>query len=72
MTISKDEFIDWTNHAITKEVMGALKRKYDVTVQRLIDSAGENAQHDNYHRGLLVGLGDCLGISFYDLEEVND
>lgn len=75
MEISKDEFVEWKNHPVTKEIMLLLDDKKSKI--RDVLSSGE-ILGDNTEKavarlvGHLEGIDDLLNIQYGDEEDIND
>lgn len=68
--MTKDDFLEWKSHPVTKQVMKLVELKIAQGKEELSMVAGQDPGTDRQRVGKLEGLRDVHELSFYDLEEV--
>lgn len=66
---SKQDFLDWKQHPITKATFAALRQREDDIKDALADSAGLNPLEDSFRRGYIAAIRD---VYLTDLEVKED
>jgi DNA-directed RNA polymerase len=66
--MTKEEFVDWKNHTVTREVFKSLKEKVDELSEDLSQTAGLDSITDRFKTGAIAGYRDLLLIAFEDTE----
>lgn len=65
--MTKDDFLDWKSHPVTKAVFAALTARITNVQEELGFVAGENPTQDRYRTGAIQGYRDVLGTTWGDI-----
>ncbi len=64
MEITKNDFLDWKSHIVTKEVFATIEQKIEDAVEALVVSTESNPDRDMFLRGMISAFKDVLEISY--------
>jgi hypothetical protein len=66
---SKQEFLDWKSHPVTKKVFSGLREQEINMMEVLGTSAGLDSVEDRYKAGYIAAIRDFYLIRLEDTEE---
>jgi hypothetical protein len=70
--MTKQDFLDWKQHPVTKEIFSLLRQQEENIKEQLATSAGLDPAEDRYRAGYIAAYRDIYLIRPEDGEETND
>lgn len=66
---SKEEFVQWKQHPVTKAVIASMQARVDYLKDQLAMSAGVDPLEDRFRVGYIAAANDFSDIDFVDKED---
>lgn len=67
--MTKQDFLDWKQHPVTKQVFAAFKEREGQLLLALGNSAGLDPQEDRFRAGYISALKDFYQVELEDTQE---